>query len=271
MKKYTLIVLGMCLALTSAVFAQPKMEIVGGETLDWGKVTVRDNPLKMVSLDTFVVIKNVGNKDLIIDTIKVGCGCTTPHYTSDPIKPGKTARVGVGLSAALSSGELTKTMTIFTNDDPSKMGRLMYLKANIFRALTLTPQSFNFPEVKIGDTARFFVRLRNNDTKPFQIERLIATKGMKIDKKGPISIASGDSLTINGSYIGKERGYWNANVVIETPDPDFPPFEISAYGQVKDSQGVVDPSVIQIDPSKAKDGKITIPNPNAPAADKKKK
>ena len=38
----------------------------------------------------------------------------------------------------------------------------------------------------------------------------------------------------------KERGYWNANVIVETDDPDFPPFEISAYGQVKDADGVVE-------------------------------
>ncbi len=258
--------------LGAVAFAQPKMEVVGGETCDWGLITVKDNPLKMVALDTFIIVKNVGTKDLVIDTIKVGCGCTTPHYSTSPIKPGGTQKITLGLNVALSTGDLTKTMTIYANDDPSKVGKLIYLKANIFRPLTLTPQSFNFPEIKVGDTSRFFVRLKNNDTKPFAIERFLATKGLKIDKKGPVSIAAGDTLTINGMYIGRDRGYWNANVIIETPDPDFPPFEISAYGQVKDDAGVVDPNVIQLDPTKKdKNGNIVIPNPNAkPEATKKK-
>ncbi len=261
MNVFKTVVLCTALLLSSMAYAQPKMEIVGGETCDWGKVTVKDNPLKMVSLDTFIVVKNVGSKDLVIDTIKVGCGCTTPHYTKDPIKPGQTARIGVGLNVALSSGEMTKTMTVYANDDPSKMGKLIYLKTNIFRPITLTPQSFNFPEIKVGDTSRFFVTLKNHDTKPFAIERLLATKGMRIDKKGPLSIAAGDTLQINAMYIGRDRGYWNANVIVESPDPDFPPFEISAYGQVKDEAGVVDPAVIKLDPTKKdKDGNVIIPN-----------
>ena len=267
------IILLMCLlvAVGTAV-AQPKMEIVGGETVDWGRMVVKDNPLKMVTLDTNLTIKNTGNKDLIIDTIKVGCGCTTPKYSTDPIKPGKTSVIHVLLNAALASGDLTKTMTIFTNDDPSKTGRLLYLKANLFRPITLTPQTFNFPEIKVGETSKFSVAMKNNDTKPLKVERLLATKGLKIDQKGPVTIAAGDSLVIHGTYYGKDRGYWSANVVVETADPDFPPFEISAYGQVKDEAGVVDPSVIQIDPSKAKNGKIELPNPNAvPAAPPKKK
>ncbi len=258
------VMIGAALLIGSIAYAQPKMEIIGGETCDWGKVTVKNNPLKMVSLDTAIWVKNVGTKDLVIDTIRVGCGCTTPHYNHDPIKPGETGKIGIGLNVALASGELTKTMTIYANDDPSKMGKLMYLKANIFRPLTLTPQSFNFPEIHVGDTSHFFVNLKNNDTKPFKIERMLATKGMIIDQKGPVTIQPGDTLRINGSYIGRERGYWNANVVIETPDPDFPPFEISAYGQVKDNEGVVDPSVITIDPTKKdKKGNIIIPAPSA--------
>jgi len=259
-------------ALATAAYAQPKMEIVGGETCDWGRVVVKDTPLKMVTLDTNITIKNTGNKDLVIDTIKVGCGCTTPKYSTEPIKPGKTAQIHIGLNAALASGDLTKTMTIYANDDPSKMGRLMYLKANVFRPITLSPQTFNFPEIKIGETSKFSVTMKNHDTKPLKIDRFLATKGLKIDQRGPLNLAPNDSVVINGTFFGKDRGYWNANVIVETADPDFPPFEISAYGQVKDEAGVVDPSVIQIDPSKAKNGKIELPNPNAaPAPAVKKK
>lgn len=265
------VTLFVCLLIAGAVYAQPKMEIIGGETCDWGRVVVKENPLKMVTLDTNLTIKNTGNKDLIIDTIKVGCGCTTPKYSTEPIKPGQTAKVHVGLNAALASGDLTKTMTIYANDDPSKMGRLMYLKANLFRPITLTPQTFNFPEIKVGETSKFSVTMKNNDSKPLKVDRFLATKGLKIDQKGAVTIASGDSVVIHGTYFGKERGYWSANVIVETADPDFPPFEISAYGQVKDEAGVVDPSVIQIDPSKAKNGKIELPNPNAPAAPPTKK
>lgn len=275
MKKQLTVLVALFVAATAGVMAQPKMEIVGGETYDWGKVVVNDNPLKMVSLDGSVTIKNVGNKDLIIDTVKVGCGCTTPTYEAKkPIKPGGTTTLKIGLNVGLQSGELMKNLTIFANDDPNKQGRVMYLKANIFRPITLNPQSLNFAEVKVGEVTTAKTTIKNNDTKPFVISRLFATKGIKIDHKGPVTIKPGDTLQVTATYVGKDRGYFNGNLIVEADNPDFPPFEISAYGNIKGADGTDDPSVIKIDPSKAKDGQLTITPPGstpAPAAPKKKK
>ncbi|MBL7998667.1 MAG: DUF1573 domain-containing protein [Candidatus Kapabacteria bacterium] len=265
--KYVFTLALLCIVATSA-FAQPKLEIVGGETYDWGRVTVKQNPLKMVTLDADVVLKNTGNQTLIIDTVKVGCGCTTPTLESKTIEPGGTTKLKIGLNVGLNQGEMTKNLTIYSNssDDPNKSGKLMFLKTNIIRPLSITPQSLSFPEIKVGETATGSVTFKNNDSKPISIRTLLPTKGIKLNQRS-FTINPGDTMQVKATYTGTERGYYNAMVYVEVEDPDFTPFEISAYGNVKGADGSDDPSVIKIDPSKAKDGKIELTPPGAaPAA-----
>lgn len=248
-----------------AALAQPKLEIVGGETYDWGKVVVKNNPLKLVTLETEVTLKNTGNKTLIIDTVRVGCGCTTPTLESKVIEPGKSTKLRIGLNVGLNSGEQLKNLTIYSNADPENTGRIMYLKANVVRPITVQPHSFNFPEIKVGETAKASVTLKNNDTRPYSITTLFATKGIKIDKKAPITLNPGDTLQINATYEGKERGYYNGNVIVVVDDPDYVPFEIAAYGNVKGLDGSDDPSVIKITPvSSTKKESATAPAPEPP-------
>ncbi len=38
-------------------------------------------------------LKNVGKGDLIIAHVQPGCGCTTPSWSTDPIKPGETGEI----------------------------------------------------------------------------------------------------------------------------------------------------------------------------------
>lgn len=249
-----------------AALAQPKLEIVGGETYDWGKVVVKNNPLKLVTLESEVTLKNTGNKTLIIDTIRVGCGCTTPTLESKVIEPGKSTKLRIGLNVGLNSGEQLKNLTIYSNADPENTGRIMYLKANVIRPITVQPTSLNFPEIKVGEVTNASVTLKNNDTRPYKITTLFATKGIKIDKQAPITLNPGDTLQIVATYEGKERGYYNGNVIVVIDDPDYVPFEIAAYGNVKGLDGSDDPSVIKITPvsSAPKKESATAPAPEPP-------
>jgi uncharacterized cupredoxin-like copper-binding protein len=253
-------------ATAPLVFAQPKLEIVGGETYDWGKVVVKNNPLKLVTLETEVTLKNTGNKTLIIDTVRVGCGCTTPSLESKVIEPGKSTKLRIGLNVGLNSGEQVKSLTIFSNADPENTGRIMYLKANVIRPITVQPSSFTMPEIKVGEVARSSVTLKNNDTRPYTISMLFPTKGITIDKHAPITLNPGDTLQITATFEGKERGYYNGNVIVKVDDPDYVPFEISAYGNVKGIDGSDDPSVIKLTPtsSTTKKESATAPAPEPP-------
>lgn len=61
------------------------------------------------------VIKNTGDKPLIITRTQASCGCTTPEVTKDPIMPGKTAELKVGYDTKI-AGPFTKIIEVYSND-----------------------------------------------------------------------------------------------------------------------------------------------------------
>ncbi|MBC8146322.1 MAG: DUF1573 domain-containing protein, partial [bacterium] len=88
---------------------KPKIEIVGGETVDRGDVP--PGVLKQL-----VKITNTGTDTLKITEVKPSCGCTTAPLDKNVLLPGDTASVMVSVDVAHSSGPVSKNMTSNSND-----------------------------------------------------------------------------------------------------------------------------------------------------------
>ncbi len=58
--------------------------------------------------------KNTGKEALIITNASASCGCTTPDWTKEPIKPGAKGFVKATYNAA-NIGQFTKTVTVTSN------------------------------------------------------------------------------------------------------------------------------------------------------------
>ncbi|NJN77098.1 MAG: DUF1573 domain-containing protein [Saprospiraceae bacterium] len=61
---------------------------------------------------------NTGDADLIIKDAQASCGCTTPSYPFVPIKPGKSAHIGVTFSSVGKMGTQHPTITVTSNTYP---------------------------------------------------------------------------------------------------------------------------------------------------------
>ncbi len=72
--------------------------------------------------------KNTGKSPLIITNASASCGCTTPDWTREPIKPGKTGTVKATYNAA-SPGSFTKSVTVVSNAKNSTV--ILYLKGDV--------------------------------------------------------------------------------------------------------------------------------------------
>ncbi|MBR3518783.1 MAG: DUF1573 domain-containing protein [Paludibacteraceae bacterium] len=59
--------------------------------------------------------KNVGTSDLVLQSVKASCGCTTPDWTKEPVKPGETGVVKATYNATGRPGSFTKTITVKSN------------------------------------------------------------------------------------------------------------------------------------------------------------
>ena len=71
---------------------------------------------------------NTGKSDLIVTNAKPGCGCTTPTWTKEAIKPGEKGYVDATYNAA-AAGFFTKNVTVESNAEGGAV--ILYLKGEV--------------------------------------------------------------------------------------------------------------------------------------------
>ncbi|MFP9112824.1 DUF1573 domain-containing protein [Flavobacterium sp. RHBU_3] len=72
--------------------------------------------------------KNTSKETILITNVKASCGCTTPNWTKEPIKPGGTGNVTATYNAA-NPGPFTKTITVTTND--TDQNKILTIKGKV--------------------------------------------------------------------------------------------------------------------------------------------
>lgn len=71
-------------------------------------------------LEYKLVIKNISKENVMIEDVKVGCGCTTPKFkTGENLLPGKSTFISLGFNGG-ATGEFTKTADILFKGGLSK-------------------------------------------------------------------------------------------------------------------------------------------------------
>lgn len=63
--------------------------------------------------------ENSGKADLIVSDVSTSCGCTTPGFTSEPVKPGGTGIIKVTFDSSNRKGFQNKTVSVVTNTQPN--------------------------------------------------------------------------------------------------------------------------------------------------------
>lgn len=74
-------------------------------------------------------VKNTGKAPLVLTNVAPSCGCTTPEWPKDPIKPGATAPIKVTYNAA-SPGTFTKNITVNSNATVTPT-TVLYIKGEV--------------------------------------------------------------------------------------------------------------------------------------------
>lgn len=118
-------------ATTSLNPNAPKMKFES-EVIDYGTIEQNANGVREFKL------KNVGKEPLIITNAVGSCGCTTPEWPKEPIKPGESAVIKVKYDTNR-IGNFEKTVTITSNaDEPSKVIRI---KGSVKAAAPVSPEA----------------------------------------------------------------------------------------------------------------------------------
>lgn len=102
----------------------PDMLVLKQVSYDFGKIQ-QGRPVTHL-----FEISNAGTEDLRIENVQASCGCTTPEWSTDPVKPGGSSVIKVGYNAA-SEGPFQKTVTIIFNGSQTKT---IQISGTVFKA-----------------------------------------------------------------------------------------------------------------------------------------
>ena len=124
----------------SLVFASAQTISFDKTTFDYGNVKAGADGHR------FFVVKNTGDKPLIISKVQASCGCTTPEWSQDPIMPGKTAQIKVGYNTTI-VGPFTKIIEVYSND-PANSRSVINIKGTVEGGAEQAPVKAEAMEVK---------------------------------------------------------------------------------------------------------------------------
>ncbi len=218
----------MCCSLS--ILAQPKLTIIGGNVYDWHDVKPTQSPLKAE-----IKLKNEGNELLKIAEVKPSCGCTTAPLDKTELEPGDVATLSVTFNVSSSTGTVSKSIAITSNDPKSK--QYLEIKANVVRAIILKPYTYlPFKNLQIGKESTSTLFIKNNaDTDITFSDITIDPPKMQIDLPQKFVLKPGEEIKLTGIMIPKTVGYQTSTVTIKTSHPDFPELKIQSYGTAAES------------------------------------
>lgn len=240
MKNLTKLTFVLFAFFVASAFAQPKIDIDGGFTYDWGKIKPSDSPLKAK-----IKILNRGNEILKISEVKPGCGCTTAPLDKNDIEPNGFATLDVTLNVGSNTGDVAKSITIKCND-PEKGTTSLMLKANVFVPVTIFPRYLSFNKLYANEETIAKVILTNNIDKPIKFTKITSEPAeLAINIKEGLVLKPKESLPIEAKINPSQPGRLAAKITIETDNKEMPTIEITGWGNIvtKESDApVADPS-----------------------------
>ncbi len=244
-----------------AASAQAKLEIVGGETYDWGKV----KPPTEGYLEAEIKMKNVGNKPLKITEVRPGCGCTKTDPDKFELAPGEVSTMKVKLNIAPSqAGAIQKNITVSwadlagnkaladfrangtpipANADTNVTAGYIWLKADVQRAIMMSPAPyFSFNDLRLGKEGTAKIELTNNSDSDIILSDWTTEGGIVCNFATRTTVKPGQKIEIIARVVPSTKGNFSGGVKVKTSHPETPELDIKAYGFVQETQSPVFPS-----------------------------
>ncbi len=72
---------------------------------------------------------NIGKEPLVITNVQASCGCTTPKWTKEPVKPGESGTVTAIYNSKGRPGTFNKAITITSNAKTPQ--KVLFIKGNV--------------------------------------------------------------------------------------------------------------------------------------------
>jgi hypothetical protein len=113
----------------AAVTAAPAPPVAGGGILKFEEEIHDFGDMEQGGDASFIFkFTNTGSEDIVIQDAKKSCGCTTPSFSTEPVKPGAQGEIHVKYDS-MRLGGFNKPVTVISNaSEPTKV---ITIKGNI--------------------------------------------------------------------------------------------------------------------------------------------
>jgi len=155
-----------------SLFAQPAIQFEK-TTHDFGNI--KEEGGKVTGKFEFT---NTGNQDLLLTSVKPGCGCTAADYTKTPVPPGGKGFINATYDAYNRPGNFNKNIKVTTNepkfsDGSSEQPYVIYIKGNVEKKPASKYETAGYTigngNVRIKDN-NVKINLLSSETKSFTVQ-----------------------------------------------------------------------------------------------------
>jgi len=212
--------------MTVVVFASPKLEMVGSDSVNFGK-----HSANQTKTATFT-IKNGGDEALKIKSIRKTCGCFKPSTDKMELKPNEFATIKVEVEAYGIYKSYSKFVFVNSNDSKNPIQKLR-ISGNAEPLVDILPQD----KVFIGNVSKDQDVVREFLIKPFG-KNSVKLQEPKVQSTHELKASITEE---NGSYrikvvYDKSRKAGRIKSTIKIPEEEpkgWKDLELTLYGRVR--------------------------------------
>lgn len=220
---------------------QPPKLSVSEEEWDFGMVKPNDKPTHIF------MVKNEGNEDLIIERVRVSCGCVKTSISTKLIKPGKSAELKATFDTTGYDGKIEKVIYIKSND-PLEQGVekkvSLYIEIEHYSkpVISIFQNEWNLGLISQGDKSNFNLIIENKGDEDLIIEKIDTYEHISHNFILPLTISPDEKheATLIYNSMEHELGEVREAIAILSNDPKRAvlPLRVKGYIKEKDKPAI---------------------------------
>lgn len=193
-------------------------------------------------------LENRGNALLKITRVKAGCGCTATRVSKRELEPGETATVEGTLDLRMRAGQMSKYITIDSND-PKNRSTKLYFVGEALSSVSVTPRHMNFGAIAETASPSRSAIIKAENGQDLQIES-IRTQNKLVDTE-VIPREEGKEYEVRVTVKPQaKKGSFFDLVIIQTNDKSAGSLRIHASWQIQETLSIL-PEQLKVKPAAA--------------------
>jgi uncharacterized protein YdeI (BOF family) len=173
--------------------------------------------------------ENRGKGILEIRKVKTSCGCTAAILTDKIIPPDKTGEIKATFSSGSYKGNVTKSITVVSND-PNSPNYKLTISGEIIEEISVRPQNINFGSIYIGQKTDKTITVKSTTESNFKIKEITSSKPFV---SASIVENNNEEYTIKATLKDNlEIGRFSGVIYLQTDNSRQPKVQISFFGEI---------------------------------------